>query len=154
MIFQFSKKTIRWYFLTMEYHVYWLLKSSCFELSGDGKYSLFWDKKWMENDIYWLLESSCFALWKVLVLNFSQLGNTVFFWAKTLMERWYLLSLFELSKIFQDMGDMVFRAVAVIQFTKIFHSFSWRNTIYFDKRRLLRFAIYNSYEKIIYHVNL
>ena len=29
--------------------------------------------------------------WKVLVLNFSEMDNTVFFWAKTLMERWYLL---------------------------------------------------------------
>ena len=28
---------------------------------------------------------------KVLVLNFSVVGNTVFFWAKKLMERWYLL---------------------------------------------------------------
>ena len=38
-------------FSSIEYYVYWL-KSSCFELSGDG--------------------------------------NTVFFWAKKLMERWYL----------------------------------------------------------------
>ena len=29
--------------------------------------------------------------WKVLVLNFLVIGNTVFFWAKKLMERWYLL---------------------------------------------------------------
>ena len=29
--------------------------------------------------------------WKVLVLNFSVMGNTVFFWVKKLMERWYLL---------------------------------------------------------------
>ena len=29
--------------------------------------------------------------WKVLVLNFSEVGNTVFFLAKMLMERWYLL---------------------------------------------------------------
>ena len=29
--------------------------------------------------------------WKVLVLNFSEMGNTVFFVAKKLMERWYLL---------------------------------------------------------------
>ena len=28
---------------------------------------------------------------KVLVLNFSGMGNTGFFWAKKLMERWYLL---------------------------------------------------------------
>ena len=29
--------------------------------------------------------------WKVLVLNFLVIGNTVFFWVKKLMERWYLL---------------------------------------------------------------
>ena len=29
--------------------------------------------------------------WKVHVLNFSEMGNTVSFWAKMLMERWYLL---------------------------------------------------------------
>ena len=29
--------------------------------------------------------------WKVLVLNFSEMGNTVFYWAKKLMERWDLL---------------------------------------------------------------
>ena len=49
--------------------------------------------------------------WKVLVLNFSVMGNTVFFSAKKLMERWYLRGLFELSMIFQDLRNMVFRAV-------------------------------------------
>ena len=49
--------------------------------------------------------------WKVLVLNFLVMGNTVFFSVKKLMERWYLLGLFELSMIFQDMGNMVFRAM-------------------------------------------
>ena len=29
--------------------------------------------------------------WKVLVLIFSGMGNTVFSWAKKFMERWYLL---------------------------------------------------------------
>ena len=29
--------------------------------------------------------------WKVLLLNFSEMRNTVFFWAKKLMERLYLL---------------------------------------------------------------
>ena len=141
MIFQFSKDDI---FLAWKTHVYWLLKSSCFELSGDGKCSVFWAKKndgnmiftnywkvlvlnfpktgkkvffepksWWKDDIYWLLENSCFGTWKVLALNFFELGNTVFFWAKKLMERWYLLGLFELSKIFQDLRNMVFRAVLV-----------------------------------------
>ena len=39
----------------------------------------------------------------------------VFFKAETLMERWYLLALFELSKLFQNLENMVFRAV-VYQF--------------------------------------
>ena len=34
------KKTIRWYFLSMEYHVYWLVKSSSFDVSGEQKYGL------------------------------------------------------------------------------------------------------------------
>ena len=29
--------------------------------------------------------------WKVLIVNFSGMGNTVLLWAKMLMERWYLL---------------------------------------------------------------
>ena len=39
------------------------------------------------------------------------MGNNVFFQPKKLMERLYLLGLFELSMIFQDLGNMVFRAV-------------------------------------------
>ena len=62
---------------------------------------------------------------KFLVLMFLEIGNTVFsyfelfgdgkyglfFSAKKLMERSYLHGLFELSMIFQDLGNMVFRAV-------------------------------------------
>ena len=29
--------------------------------------------------------------WKVIVFNFSGMENTVFFWGKKVMERWYLL---------------------------------------------------------------
>ena len=45
--------------------------------------SFFDAKSWWKYDIYWLLKSSS--------LNFSEMGNTVFFWAKYLTERWYLL---------------------------------------------------------------
>ena len=38
--------------------------------------------------------------WEVLVLNFSVMRNAVSFSAKTLMERWYLICLFEVSMIF------------------------------------------------------
>ena len=109
-------------------------KSSCFEIFGNKEHGIFEPKSWWKYDIYWLLKSSCFNLfgngkyglflnqkvdgnmiftnyWKVLVLNFPVMGNTVFFSAKKLMERWYLCGLFELSVIFQDLGNMVFRAV-------------------------------------------
>ena len=36
-----SQKNDKMIFFSMEYHVYWLLKSSYFELSGDGKYGFF-----------------------------------------------------------------------------------------------------------------
>ena len=40
-------------------------------------------KSWLKDDIYWLLKS--------LFLNFSVMENTVLFWFKKLMKRWYLL---------------------------------------------------------------
>ena len=64
--------------------IYWLLKSSCFELFDDGKYGLFLSQEVDGKMIFT-------GYWKVLVLNFSVMGNTVFFWVKKLMERWYLL---------------------------------------------------------------
>ena len=67
-----------------KYDIYWLLKSSCFNLFGNGKYGLFLSQKVDGNMIFT-------DYWKVLVLNFSVMGNTVFFWVKKLMERWYLL---------------------------------------------------------------
>ena len=86
----------------MEYHVDWLLKDLCFERFGDGKYSYFLSRKADEKLIFT-------DYWKVLVLNFLEKGNTVFFWANILMERWYLLCVFELLMIFQELGNMVFR---------------------------------------------
>ena len=63
-------------FFSMEYHVYWKLKSSRFELFGDKKYGLFLsqevDRKMIFTDY-----------WEVLVLNFSVMGNTVFFHQKS-----------------------------------------------------------------------
>ena len=54
--------------------------------------------------------------WKVLDLGFEKLFFWTFrrweirsfFWAIKLMERWYLLGLFELSNMFQDLGNMAF----------------------------------------------
>ena len=97
-----------------------------------GNTVFFEPKIWWKKDIYWLLESSCFEPWKVLVLNFSELGNTGFFWAKKLRERWCLLGLFELPKIFQDLGNTFFCAASfqVQPITNYFRAnlvFIWNN---------------------------
>ena len=110
------EKFLFWYFRKWEirsflepnswrkYDIYWLLESSCFELFGDGKYGLFLSQEVDGKMIFT-------SYWEVLVLNFSVMGKTVFFSAKKLMERWCLHGLFELSMIFQDLGNIVFRAV-------------------------------------------
>ena len=67
-----------------KYDIYWLLKSSCFDIFGNGKYGLFLSQKVDGKMIFT-------DYWRVLVLNFSVMGNTVFFWVKKLIERWYLL---------------------------------------------------------------
>ena len=72
--------------------------------------------------------------WKVLVLNFSEMGNTIFFWAKKLMERWYLLGLFEFSYDIPGLGkyDLL---CSVYSITEVMHSYqgklqtiSWKKT--------------------------
>ena len=67
----------------MECHVYWLLKRFSFEIFKDGKYGLFSSQKVDGNMIF-------IDYWKVLVLNFSEMRNTVFVWAKKLMKRWHV----------------------------------------------------------------
>ena len=67
-----------------KHDIYWLLKGSCFELFENGKYGLFLRQKVSEKMIFT-------DYWHVLVLNFLGTENTVFFWGKKLMERWYLL---------------------------------------------------------------
>ena len=97
--------------------IYWLQKSSCFEIFGGGKYGLFLEpRSWWKDDTYWLPRSSCFEL--------SVMGNTIYFLAKNLMERWYLLSLFELFMIFQDLENTVLHAVIVV-IPHISMLFSW-----------------------------
>ena len=39
----------------MENHVLWAQKSSCFDLFRDGKYGLFWSKRWWKVDIFLVL---------------------------------------------------------------------------------------------------
>ena len=117
---------MRWYFFSMEYHLYWQLKSSCFEIFGDEKYGTLELKSWWKYDIYWLLRSSCFNIfgndkyglfwsqkvdgkmiftdhWKGLVLNFSVMGHTVFFESKS----WWKDDIYWLlrSSCFELFGD-------------------------------------------------
>ena len=91
-------KTKSWW----KYDTYWLLKSSCFELFTNGKYGLFWDKKLLKRSYLLITEMFLFrtfrgwkkrplfeakvdgkmiftSYWKVLVLSFFVMGNTVFF---------------------------------------------------------------------------
>ena len=67
-----------------KYDICWLLKSCCFNLFGNGKYGLSLSQKNDGNMIFT-------NYWKVLVLNFTVMRNTVFFGVKKLMERLYLL---------------------------------------------------------------
>ena len=45
----------------LKYDIYWLLKGSCFELFGDGKYGLFWVKTLVK--IWYLLVTEKFLFW-------------------------------------------------------------------------------------------
>ena len=97
----------------MEYRVYWLLKISCFGLSGEGntvffELKIWWKiifadyckflvlillevgnavflfaKKLLKDNIYWLLKSSCFEL-------FDE-GKYGLFLSQKVMEKYYLL---------------------------------------------------------------
>ena len=111
---------------------YWKVFVLNFLVMGNAVF--FWVKKLMER--WYLLITENFLFWtfwwwkiqsflsqevdgnmifngyrEVLVLNFSVMGNTIFFSAEKLMEILYLLGVFELSTIFQDLGNMFFRAV-------------------------------------------
>ena len=97
-----------------KYDTYWLLNSSCFELFGNGKYGLFWDKKLVK--ISYLLITEMFLFWtfwgwkirplfeakswwkddiywllKSSCFELFRYGKYGFFWGKKVMERWYLL---------------------------------------------------------------
>ena len=81
---------------------YW--KALFLQLFGDGKYGHFLSPE-VDGKIIFT------GYWEVLFLIFLVIGNTVFFSAKMKMERRYLLGLFALCMIFQDLRNMVFRAV-------------------------------------------
>ena len=99
-VFFWVKKLMeRWYLLVTEKFLFWTFRR--WEIR-----SLFESRSSWKDDIYWLLRSSCFEL-------FGD-GKYGLFSAKKLMERWYLLGLFELSMIFQDLRNTVFRAVIIL----------------------------------------
>ena len=86
MIFQFSEKQDDIFF-SMECHVYWAWKSSCFAFFRDKKYSRFLIQKVDCKMIFSLAWNVMFTdYWKVLVLNFSEMEITVILF-KNLMER-------------------------------------------------------------------
>ena len=68
MMFQFSEKGYDDIFISMEYHVYWLLKSSIFEIFRERKHGLFTSQIVDGNMIF-------IDYWKVLVLSFSVMRN-------------------------------------------------------------------------------
>ena len=72
-----AKKFIEiWYLLITEKFLYWTFPR--------WKMRLFFElKSWWTDDIYWFLKSFCFQLFRD--------GEYSIFWAKELMERWYLL---------------------------------------------------------------
>ena len=115
--------------------IYWLLESFLFDLFKDGECIFFEPKSWWKDNIYWLLKRSCFE-----PFGYGKYG---FFWAKILPERLYLLALFEISMIFQDLRNTVFCAVYIkprsgcsIEIFDLFLEISW-----FDidlKRNLVR----------------
>ena len=91
-----------WYFWAKswcKYDIYWLLKSSCFGLFGNGKYSLFLSQKVDGKMIFT-------DYWKALVLNFSVMGNTFFLEQKSWWKDdsyWFLRSTWwcEIQSFFQ-----------------------------------------------------
>ena len=101
-VFFWAKKLMeRWYIIFTDY---WKVPVLNFSVMGNAIFS--WAKNFIKRWYYWLLRSSRFEV-------FGD-GKHGVFSGKKLMERWYLPGLFELSMIFQDLGNMIFRAVKYI----------------------------------------
>ena len=102
-------------FLTENYDKLQIIKNTHWQIQVNPLITLFWTFRWWKIRSFLshkVGEKMIFTDYgEVLVLNFSVMGNKVFFTAKKLMERWYLHGLFELSMIFQDLGNMVFCTV-------------------------------------------
>ena len=89
VIFQSSEKKNSDRIFSLAWNiVYWLRKSHCFQIffweGGEWKIRSFLSQNDDGNMIF-------IVYWRVLVLDFSGMRNTVSFWDKKLMKRWYLL---------------------------------------------------------------
>ena len=70
---QKKTKKKKWYddiIFSMEYHVYWSLKSSCFEIFGDGKYDFFLSQKFDENMFIDTVIGRTASFTRIFVYNF------------------------------------------------------------------------------------
>ena len=108
--------------------------------------------RWWKDDIYLLPRSSCFEL-------FGD-GKYGLFSAKKLMERWYLLGLFELSIIFQGLANTVFRAVManedlaeLIESTAINHLIANLEENIRKEVNILQITGKQSYERLLELIN-
>ena len=128
VVFWAKKLMVSWYLLITEKILFWSFRE--WEIR-----SFFEPKRWWKDNGYWLIKVLVLnflvlgkyglflspevdgkiiftGYWEFLVLNFSVIGNAVFFQPK----RWwkdyiYILGRFEVSMIFRNLGNMVFRAV-------------------------------------------
>ena len=81
---------------------------------------VFFDPKSWYKIIFSLASNAVISEISLLISEISGIelfgdGKYGIFWSKELMERWYLLGVFYLSMIFQDLGNMVFGAVKQLQ---------------------------------------
>ena len=94
--------------------------------------------------------------WKVLVLNFSGIGNAVFSWDKKLMKKWYLL-ITEKSLIwtFRGMGNKVWdkkslkRWYLLITKKFLFWTFRWWEMRSFLRQKVNEKMIFSDYRKVL-----
>ena len=109
MWYFWAKKLMEiWYLLITETFLFWTFR--WWEVR-----SFMQSKSWWKDDIYWLLWSFCFE-------PFGD-GKYSLFSTKKLMERLYLLGLFELSMISQDLENMVLCAVTAQVLSQHWFSF-------------------------------
>ena len=123
----------KWYLLVTEEFLFW---------TWWWKIRSFFSQKNDENMIFT-------GYWEVLFLNVSVMGNAVFFWDKKLMERWYLLGLFELSMIFQDLGNMVFFTVVITFFVFFIFTKFVKTSLHSDESNVIGVLLYKNIDTLM-----